>query len=294
MNDKPSFFQSAFAVFYLFVSAALFPVQNPRLVPIPIAASLAHREEPLTIDLIIEASLAFSDVPPEDMSQGRIKIRNLIEQIRGIVSAVTDETEKAEAILAFMHEQVLKSYGEDQTRMDDLVEKGLYNCVSSALLYMILAKSLSIEVAGVRTVDHAFCLVSIGNRSYDVETTNRYGFDPGSKKEFYDEFGKATGYSYVPPNQYGQRTTIDERELLSIILHNRASLYGRSRRYVEAVGPSIDAFILLGSEDAYDKMLISFVNLASWYNLSGEYEVDITLKIQHIFHLCDRMTGWTA
>ena len=109
-----------------------------------------------------------------------------------------------------------------------------YNCVSSAVLYMLAVRDLGIEVEGVRTSDHAFINVVIGGRSIDVETTNPYGFDPGGKKEFKDSFGRVTGFAYVAPGGYGDRKTISGRELVGLILSNRVAALERKGSFSEA------------------------------------------------------------
>ena len=115
---------------------------------------------------------------------------------------VSDQAVLAERALTFLHKNLFTSYSVLQTRVDTALETGVFNCVSSAVLYMILARSVGLSVGGVRTTDHAFCSVLVNGQQLDVETTNPYGFNPGAKKEFTDSFGKLTGYTYVPPGNY--------------------------------------------------------------------------------------------
>ena len=81
--------------------------------------------------------------------------------------------------------------------------------------------------------------VTVDGTPVDVETTNVHGFDPGKKKEFTDSFGAVTGYSYVPPSNYADRTTISLQELLALVLYNRASEAAQQGRYREAVNPAV-------------------------------------------------------
>jgi tetratricopeptide (TPR) repeat protein len=145
---------------------------------------------------------------------------------------------------------VLRSYREDATTIDGILDTGLYNCVSSAVLYMLAVRGIGIDVAGVRTSDHAFCTVLVGSRSVDVETTNPYGFDPGGKKEFKDSFGRLTGYAYVAPGGYGDRRAIGERELVGLILSNRASVLELSGRFAEATRLGADYAALCPGADS--------------------------------------------
>jgi hypothetical protein len=153
--------------------------------------------------------------------------------------------ERGDYILAFMHRKFLRSYAATQTRLDTLLTNGRYNCVSSAVLYLILAQSQGLEARGVATRDHAFAAVLGDGESWDVETTNPYGFDPGNRREFHDQFGKLTGFAYVPARNYRDRTTLSPLELVSLILHNRIAELERRDRYDRSVPLALNRAELL-------------------------------------------------
>ena len=179
-----------------------------------------------------------------------------LEQIQKIAAAIQASPElplggreKAEFILSYLHKNIFKSYSLNQTRIDTLLQGGRFNCVSSAALYMILCKSAGIEVTGVVTKDHAFAAVHLNGAAVDVETTNPYGFDPGSsRKEFTDQFGKVTGFAYVPARNYRERQEISSIELVSLVFWNRISLLEAGNRYAEAIPLAIGRAILLNGE----------------------------------------------
>ena len=52
-------------------------------------------------------------------------------------TALTPDT--AEKVLEYLHKHILRAYSEKQTKIDVLSNTGIYNCVSSAVAYMILA-----------------------------------------------------------------------------------------------------------------------------------------------------------
>jgi hypothetical protein len=155
--------------------------------------------------------------------------------------------------------------------VDITMDTGVYNCVSSAVLYMIVARSVGLSVNGVRTADHAFCSVLVNGQQVDVETTNPYGFNPGSKKEFNDSFGKITGFNYVPPGNYSERRTIGEKELLSLILYNRVSEYGDGRFFRDALQPAVSAYALMGNEEMRQVMTIAFSNFVSSLGMRQDF-----------------------
>jgi len=175
-----------------------------------------------------------------------------MEKIKAAVSSLNSSAElppsgkeRPEFILNFLHKNYLKSYSLYQTRIDTVLSNGVFNCVSSAVLYVILCESAGIRTSGVITKDHAFVIVHIDNQDFDVETTNRFGFDPGNKKEFHDSSGKTTGFAYVPPQNYRDRQTISKIELISIILNNRIADHERRSRFAESVPLAIDRAALL-------------------------------------------------
>ena len=175
-----------------------------------------------------------------------------LEQILSLAEAVKSspgypETgrEKAEFILAYLHKNILKNYAVNQSRVDVLLAGGRYNCVSSAVLYMVLCKSTGLDVSGVMTKVHAFVSVRINGEDIDVETTSPYGFDPGNRKEFHDQFGKLTGFAYVPARNYRDRQTITPIELVSLILSNRITELESRNNFTESIPLAVDRAALL-------------------------------------------------
>jgi len=179
---------------------------------------------------------------------GLEKIKTAVTALNAAINPAFSEKEKAEFILSYMHKNMLKNYSTYQTRVDTLFSNGRYNCVSSAVLYVILCKSAGLNTSGVMTKDHAFAMVHINGQDIDVETTNAYGFDPGNRKEFHDSSRKITGFAYVPQRNYRDRQTISQIELVSLILSNRISDLGRSNNHSAAVPLAVDrAALLLGN-----------------------------------------------
>ncbi|MDR1467914.1 MAG: hypothetical protein LBT00_01325 [Spirochaetaceae bacterium] len=160
------------------------------------------------------------------------------------------DAEKAERVLQFMYEKTLKRYSLNQTQLDVLLSSGTYNCVSSAVFYLVLGKSLGLDVKGVVTRDHAFATVESEGALIDIETTNKFGFNPGNKKEFTDNFGKTTGFAYVPPGNYRNRAQISPIELVSLIMGNRISMLESRKRFADALPLAVDRAALLAKREA--------------------------------------------
>jgi len=207
------------------------------------------------------------------------KIKSTVAALNSQIDPAADGKEKAEFILSYIHKNILKSYSLYQTRLDILFSNGRFNCVSSAVLFVIMCKAAGIDASGVMTKDHAFAMVHINGQDIDVETTNPYGFDPGNRKEFHDSSGKITGFAYVPPQNYRDRQTINQIELVSLILNNRIGDYEKANNFAAAVPLAVDrAALLLGGS----------------YSLTREISTSEFLFVDPRKDLMDRLINYGA
>ncbi len=245
-------------LFFIIISA----YGEVRLNPVEEIQKIARMEEPLAVDVLIRASLTASGTEMDSMDFYSGKLKELIDSAPLRLGTVTED---AEILLEWMHETVLTRYIQEQTALDTLLDNGRYNCVSSAVLYLILARSRDIPVYGVLTADHAFCRVALDNDDggIDVETTTAYGFDPGTRRDAVDSFTGRTGFSYVPPGNYLQRQDIGEKELISLIYQNRLAALQRAGKWGDAIGLARDRWELSGSEDAQRDFRVSIMNYAA-------------------------------
>lgn len=242
-----------------------------RLTPHERIHEIGGLSEPLSVEIFWESALLLSGVDRYDRSFKQ-NLDTILSSWDTYLAEDDGEKEKGELILMFLHDNILTKYIENQTRIDTILQDGTFNCVSSAVYYMMLGKYSGLEVKGVSTKDHAFCSIITDEDPIDIETTNIHGYDPGKKKNFTDSFGNITGYSYVPPGNYRLRTTLEEKGLLSLILQNRiAYLQGRNR-YEETVGLSIDFWAFLQTEEAFNEVANAFTNWATQIRNDKDYE----------------------
>ena len=245
------------------------------LTPLPLSQQLSTMREPIPVETIVDASLGFSGASDTAAAAAKDRLSGLLLKFRAEVTDVNDQSVLAERALTFLHRNLFTSYSVLQTRVDTALETGVYNCVSSAVLYMILARSVGLSVGGVRTSDHAFTSVLVNGQQIDVETTNPFGFNPGAKKDFTDSFGRVTGFAYVPPGSYSDRRSIGEKELLSLILYNRVSEYMDGRSFRDALQPAVSAFALMGSDETRQVMTIAFTNYITWLSTRQEFPLAV-------------------
>jgi len=249
VNEKPSINLTLLLLIFFNIHIIIH-AQNrvqvfPRLEPDPKALEfyeIFRQKNGYSWEELAEISLwASGDISASNLG----RIRAAVESLNNSPELPASGRERAEFILNFMHKNILRSYSLYQTRIDTIFANGRYNCVSSAVLYMILCKSAGIQISGVVTKEHAFATVHSGDSDFDVETTNIYGFDPGNRKEFFDSVGNITGFSYVPAQNYRNRQTISQIELISVILNNRIADHERQNRFGDAVPIAVDRTALL-------------------------------------------------
>lgn len=255
-----SFGKGRAAAVFLLVGLVSFPAFSqqaavsraafPRLSPDPQAQEYAAMKT-YTWEDFAKIALWASGVEPE----AEVTVNKQKTTYMAALTALADElaaeiieeseTEKAQHVLRFMYEKTLKRYSLNQTRIDTLLTSGTYNCVSSAVYYLILGARIGLDVRGVITRDHAFIAVATDGTMTDIETTNKFGFNPGEKKEFFNDFGKTTGFAYVPPGNYRNRAEISRIELVSLIIANRISALESRRDFPPALPLAIDREALL-------------------------------------------------
>ncbi|MDR0375314.1 MAG: hypothetical protein LBH85_06275 [Treponema sp.] len=217
------------------------------------------------------------------------RIADAVKTLQNAPDLPADARQRGEYVLAFMHDNYLKRYEETQTLVSALLDTGAFNCVSSAVFYTILAAAVDLDVRGVITRDHAFATVNAGAPGgasnvalIDVETTNKYGFDPGTKIEFRDEFGKVTGYAYTDQQNYRNRSPISQLELVSLILANRISYLEKRNGYTAAIPLMADSAALLSMRvekttspfftDHEENLKICLVNFGKDLERTGKYD----------------------
>ena len=197
-----------------------------------------------TADEVFEMSLLFSECKRGSEEWKRcckqfeeIKKEAASEEIMSL-----DEEERGRAILKLLYRDYLAVYSLNQTKTNVARDKGFYNCVSSAVLYMAAAKAAGLDVRGQRTTQHAFCSIYVpvaGGKpgqlkKIDVETTNPYGFNPGSKEEIEHE-SQIKKYYVVPKKYYSNRTEVSDGVFTGLIAGNLCSDYIKAENYKKAV-----------------------------------------------------------
>lgn len=108
-------------------------------------------------------------------------------------------SEKGQTLLGWLHRGPMsKGYRANQTDLSTLLDAGLFNCVSSATLYNVLALRLGLDARAVEVPDDPFAVLYDGAAHMDVETRNAARFNPSRDRGAVEQFERMTGLRYIP------------------------------------------------------------------------------------------------
>lgn len=159
-----------------------------------------------------------------DLKRARAWIDDATMRAREVVRAQKGTEARADHLLRWIHEQLFSTYRASATDAVSLIRYGQYNCLSSCLIYGIIAERLGFKVTGVAVDRHAFCRVYAGEqahgRGWDVETTTPLGFNPGRDIKI------SNAVVSVPRSRYRNRREMSLFELMGLLYTNHMGLNG--------------------------------------------------------------------
>jgi tetratricopeptide (TPR) repeat protein len=164
------------------------------------------------------------------------RIDALAAKARAAVGTGGSPAERGEALLRWLHREALaKGYRATQTDLSVLLDEQTFNCVSSAVIYNILALRLGLDARAIEVPDHAFTIVYQGTTHWDVETTNAQGFNPARDPRQVERFERMTGFRYVPESHRDKRREVTEAGLAAIIYYNKGVELNKAGRHHDAL-----------------------------------------------------------
>jgi hypothetical protein len=130
----------------------------------------------LNVTPLLDAALIASGVADGDVPMEAAKVRAVLAPaIERARDAPVDA--RGDALLRALHETVLRKYVATASEIDDVARTGEFNCLSSALLYVVAADGLVDNPRAMVSKHHAYARVAVNGRSVDVETTSPDGFN---------------------------------------------------------------------------------------------------------------------
>jgi len=282
----------AFAIILFIFSAAFGLDFSVRFEPDPrLDASLFGVAE-MEAGPFARAALLASGAGEESVEALSARLDNLWQEAVPQVKSIETVEEKADALLGFVYQKLLSKYDFYQTRVDLAMEKGVYNCVSSAVLFMYFCKRAGIPVIANECPRHAFCAIFDGATKIDVETTNPYGVNPGKKRGQIMGNGK-TQWITVPAKDYVGRHQIDDRRLIGAIYCNRISQLQKKKLDDQTVGLAVDAYEVQGHSPVARSELEVCVGNASAILTRAEKEEEAIAFLKNAEEIFGPSENWT-
>jgi hypothetical protein len=184
------------------------------------------------LDLALLASGDHRDADGRRAIQQRVD--KFITRLKPEVSAAANDLERGYLLYRSMHEVFfngekgeLGSYKLEQSRVTAIFDTGRYNCISSAMLFVVLTRAFGLPVRGVLVPTHAF--VEFGPRGgkvVDVETTSVDGFAVLHDERFYKEaaahWTSSRGLRPITIEDYRQRQIVEPYRLMAMGMINQA------------------------------------------------------------------------
>ena len=219
-------------------------------------------DKPFGAAQLADAALIASGVV--DLTERTGYLARLDDLARQAIAAVPSDAPagtRGEALLHWVHQRVLTGgYQSEQTDLSVLLDTGKFNCVSSAVLYNILALELGLDARAIEVPDHAFSIVYDGADHMDVETTTADGFNPA--RERIAEFEALTGFRYIPESDKSNRREIGAAGLAALIYYNHAVADLQAGHYREALVANFRAMSL--DQEFVSAVKNALAALANW------------------------------
>ncbi len=162
----------------------------------------------------------------------------------------------AEFLLHFLHDEYFLTQQRGNAAgynigIRETLDSGKFNCYKSALIYNAFLQYFGYRTSLVSVPDHIYSLIDINGTAIDVETTNRYGFDPynagkGRYRRIFDK--KNIKFDVV---YYRKKIPMDNISAVVQVYNNRSLLFSGDMNYsgvpVEKSYSRAAALSLIGS-----------------------------------------------
>ena len=218
------------------------------------------------------------DLSAEDFEVFQEYYNDLLGKVRK--GRTENELENAELIMKVMYDNVLSNYSRRQTKLSVMFKTGNYNCVSSSLLFLALAKDCGLDARIQETSVHAFITVyTKDGQKFDVETTNPAGVNPGEKKMISQNSSGSKKYTIVPKTYYSNRVEISDRKAVTLPAKNICAELSDKNEFEKGIPLAASVYEFVTKEKAavrkdYDAICANF---AAYANQNRQYEAALKL-----------------
>lgn len=242
------------------VPLTISPIEKPLL-----QDALDGRFDSFSIE---EAALIASGITDETQrNKYQKKIHFIHQAIIRDLPPQTSAKKIAFYLLLYLHKNHLKHYDISSSSLPRLLDLGIYNCVSSSLLYNIIAQKLGLDVRGVEAPEHCFSIVYHDNNVWDIETTSPAGFDAAHAQDT----AKVTIHTdgYVIKKSLRREMSVDRQ--VAMIYYNRGVDLGKKKQYIASTVEYFKALLIDNDfHTACQNTIVNFAYYARQLSKSGQ------------------------
>ncbi len=180
----------------------------------------------------IEAAFILSGVnSPDSLTYYLNWFNNLVAKIKGFHFDEFHRLHAAKKLFNYVRTSLYDEYKLDATTLPDIVNKRMYNCVSSTILYNTLCEALGWQTEAFETPTHVYTIFTDFGKKVIVENTHPMGFDimknlhvySSYLASFYPESQRLKiGLDRLYEHENSQGRMINNTELLGLLAYNQA------------------------------------------------------------------------
>ena len=124
----------------------------------------------------------------QERSQAKTEFSKSLAMLKKHVGRSGSAYRKGRRLHDALHRFVFRQYSPLADSIDTVLETGQYNCVSATLFYGIMGRALGLDLRAVETPHHIYLQLHDRDRTVDIETTSRLGYDFSGDLERFRRF----------------------------------------------------------------------------------------------------------
>ncbi len=161
------------------------------------------------------------------ISQAQQRWRETLRRLPNELRRQKSPRNRAAALLDWMHGALLVGgYREDGTRLDGLLIDGVYNCVSSSIVYHALAREVGLQTQIIQVPGHVYVEVLAPGGTIPVETTSPRLPSQDERRES------------------AERRVLREAEIVALVYYNRGVELFQQQNYALSATANVAALQL--------------------------------------------------
>jgi hypothetical protein len=226
------------------------PLTAPEVAALEGVADARHGDAHALLALALVASGDHRDAASH--AEFTARVDRFVAGLRPTMAAAADDWHRGYELNRAMHRELfagertdLGGYQFEQARLTGIFTTGRYNCLSSAVLYVVLARAFGLPVRAVSVPTHVFVEIGApGAKVFEVETTSNTGFDWVHDARFYKEDAASwsgnRGLRPVTFEDYRQRKIIEPYQLMALAMRDARSGEEKDRPRLAELAALVD------------------------------------------------------